>query len=292
MSVLKRNRNALRFIVAALLATSAILEIELLWRLPYAVMAGWPIPRWLTCAQVSLELFLSGALLVNGEYRKSLDIICCVLFTAFSAVTAFLWLTGEKSCGCFGRVSIHPAITFFVDVGIAASLAAIILFKEANYTHSGDDVSKKLGIRFAVIGCTCAMVFVLLFLHQPSGLTSDSTGFLRVGQNLRLSLGSIIDKERFYILCYRTNCPHCSLDMGNWIDWIGADAARNRSNWIIWNVGNEEETEDLMDGIPHDGLTIIRRPMPLLATPQILSIQNGSIEEVFASLEAFFSKRR
>ena len=65
---------------------------------------------------VPLELSL-GVWLVSGLFRKAGSLLGVLSFGFFVGVTAYKAITGELSCGCFGRIHVNPWITLLtIDV--------------------------------------------------------------------------------------------------------------------------------------------------------------------------------
>ena len=77
--------------------------------------------RWSLIAAVMVEMAL-GLWLVSGLYRRAAWAAGCVCFVAFGGVTLYKAVTGEASCGCFGKIEVNPWITLVLDVAAVAAL--------------------------------------------------------------------------------------------------------------------------------------------------------------------------
>jgi len=76
--------------------------------------------------QIPLELGL-GIWLVSGLFKKAAWLLATIAFAGFIGVTLYKGLTGEASCGCFGKIEVNPWITLFaMDVPI---LIALVIFR-------------------------------------------------------------------------------------------------------------------------------------------------------------------
>lgn len=77
-------------------------------------------PR-LQAATIELELVI-GLWLLSGMPAARWGAIG--LFSLFTIVSLYLALAGQRSCGCFGRVTVNPWITFALDLGAVLALLA------------------------------------------------------------------------------------------------------------------------------------------------------------------------
>ncbi len=73
--------------------------------------------------QIPLELGL-GIWLISGLFRKAGWLIATIAFAGFIGVTFYKSITGQASCGCFGRIVVDPWYTLFLmDVPLFLLLA-------------------------------------------------------------------------------------------------------------------------------------------------------------------------
>lgn len=63
--------------------------------------------------QVPLELGL-GIWLISGLFRKAGWLLATIAFAGFIGVTFYKSITGQASCGCFGRITVNPWYTLFL----------------------------------------------------------------------------------------------------------------------------------------------------------------------------------
>jgi len=115
-----RSFRTLQVCLGLLLLTAAALKTHQLVTEP-TLETGILDSRWFLMAVVEFEFFLAiwifAGLLPVWTWRASI-----ALFAVFSLVTLYKAVSGEASCGCFGRVSISPWFTFTLDVFVLAAL--------------------------------------------------------------------------------------------------------------------------------------------------------------------------
>jgi hypothetical protein len=69
------------------------------------------------------ELFF-GLWLLCGLYPRTIRLLSLTCFFAFLEVNSYLFLSGEKSCPCFGTLHVHPGQSALLD--LAAFLALLL----------------------------------------------------------------------------------------------------------------------------------------------------------------------
>lgn len=106
-----------------LLSTAGMKLYDLLYGQASALL--WlPSPRWILAA-VELETII-GLWLLSGWRAPWAWRISLILFAGLAAISAYLGMTGQSSCGCFGRVEVNPWWMFAVDL---LTFAALFLFR-------------------------------------------------------------------------------------------------------------------------------------------------------------------
>lgn len=66
--------------------------------------------------------FALGIWLLSNVFPWCCWLITLATFGIFTAVSCYLWVLGESSCNCFGRLSLHPGITFSIDLVVVLAL--------------------------------------------------------------------------------------------------------------------------------------------------------------------------
>jgi len=104
-------------IAGLVLIIASILKSHQLLTEPIMSKGFWE--SWLFFViQIPLELGL-GIWLVSWLFRKASWLLTLLAFGVFIGITLHKGLTGEASCGCFGRVHVNPWITLsLIDVPI------------------------------------------------------------------------------------------------------------------------------------------------------------------------------
>jgi hypothetical protein len=140
---------ALAFILfAAALAKCCQLAAELV---DWAAMTG---DEYFQLLVVAMELAVA-MLLMSGRMRHVARFAAFGLFAVFTAVNLYLVVTGEPSCGCFGKVPISPVVTLILDLAILVGLA---LFRP-KYATSESSIWRSLAPP-ALAGAAVSVVLV------------------------------------------------------------------------------------------------------------------------------------
>jgi len=110
----------MRFAMATILLTAAVLKA---WQLATVPVLGEGIlnTRWFNIFVVQFEL-LFGIWLLLGLLPKLTWLASVACFLVFSAVSLYLILLGEESCGCFGKIETSPVFTMTLDLVIVGCL--------------------------------------------------------------------------------------------------------------------------------------------------------------------------
>ena len=90
---------------------------------PVASMGAFSAPAF----KFLIVLFevLLGVWLLTGKYQLAAWLTVLVAFVGFTAVSFYQGWIGQASCGCFGKVTVNPWITFGIDlVAVTALLLA------------------------------------------------------------------------------------------------------------------------------------------------------------------------
>ena len=115
--------DTVRIAVGGLLLVAAGLKGYQLWSEPL-ITTGLLTSRWFLITVVEVEVLLGMcSLAAFVPFLTWFATLSC--FTSFAAVSLAKAVLGEVSCGCFGRVQIHPWFVFAFD---ANAVAALLLF--------------------------------------------------------------------------------------------------------------------------------------------------------------------
>lgn len=211
--------TCLRILLATVLLTAAALKATQL--------VGNPLPetslltsRWFVVVVVEGELAL-GMLLLSGLYVLPVWGITLACFSSFVVVALYKGLSGETSCGCFGRVAINPWYMAACDL---AAVAAMLWFRPssaASYSH------RSRRMRVAVVLSTIVIVGVpsgIIMAHSGpkasivEGLIEGRSYTILepqkwVGKRLpllpRISIGERLVSGEWTVVLYHYDCPNC-----------------------------------------------------------------------------------
>src|SRR5438270_5056315 len=101
-----------RFLCAGTLLAAALLKTNQLFTDPgLGLLYG---SRWRDAALAEYELALALWLL-SGFRLRSARRLALLTFTTFGAYALYLGVSGESSCGCFGKASVNPWWTVALD---------------------------------------------------------------------------------------------------------------------------------------------------------------------------------
>jgi len=132
--------------------------------------AGWINGRISLMIQAEIEilfgLWLFGGLMPRLSWAGALG--CFVLFTG---VTLYRGITGEASCGCFGKVSVNPWYTLVLDLGAIAAL----LWQRPDLSE-GKPAANRRGrlITVAAAGVVlCVAAGAAMAMYTPARLGAD-----------------------------------------------------------------------------------------------------------------------
>jgi len=115
-----------RVLLAFLLLSAAGLKIYGLVVDPLFEGSAFASPR-LNIVTIELEVLL-GLWLLSGMSLGIAWVVAEVFFFGLACISAYMALTGQRSCGCFGRVAVTPWLAFTIDV---AAITMLFLFRPA-----------------------------------------------------------------------------------------------------------------------------------------------------------------
>ena len=177
------------------------------------------LPSWLLIALAQIEVVL-GVWLVSGLYPRTAKSVAITCFAAFCGVSLYQVLSGEPSCGCFGRVSVNPRYVLLLDFFVVVVLwASPWEAPTGGATRSNRKRVVVFGVAVAALGAIQGAVY----LHaEGAGLQGGATKSGRpivlrpetwVGQKLpvldQLDIGRELTSGHRVVLLDHDNCPHC-----------------------------------------------------------------------------------
>ena len=215
-----------RLSVAALLLTAASAKGYQLATEPIPAAASLSA-RWLHIAGVELELLL-GLCLIARLYLATIWRITAVLFTAFAAVSLAKAISGQASCGCFGRVVVSPWVMLLVDFAV---LTALFRWPPPRWecewtmeTHHSMPNTMRAAVVMAVFALFGLPGAFLMASYEPSTLSPHGE---IIGQDTvvvlepegwhgkrfplldHIDIGEHLKVGTWVVLLYHHDCPKC-----------------------------------------------------------------------------------
>ena len=116
--------DVVRILLALILLVTAVLKAHQLATEPVANKDIFSY-RWSLILQVEFEILL-GLWLLSGLHKRLVWVIATACFSFFSCITLYKALSGEASCGCFGKIEVNPWYTLILDV---SAVVALLIFR-------------------------------------------------------------------------------------------------------------------------------------------------------------------
>lgn len=113
--------DAVRIVLGLVLLTAAALKGHQLATDPVAETSLFS-SRWFLIGVVEFELFF-GLCLLAGLCPRWTWRAALVCFTGFACISLYKAVSGEASCGCFGKVPVDPWHTFLLDLAAVIALS-------------------------------------------------------------------------------------------------------------------------------------------------------------------------
>lgn len=178
--------------------------------------------RWSMTAMVEFEIVF-GLWLLSGLHKRLSWLLAILCFSGFSVVTIYKALSGESSCGCFGRVQVNPWYTLIFDVTV---VLALLIFRpsprEGRLTrHYRLKMAVTVGL--ALIAGIPAGLLMSSYAAAITPIRSTTIGEskfiileprLWVGGDFPLLEHIKIDRElargKWLVVLYRDDCSGCA----------------------------------------------------------------------------------
>lgn len=188
---------ALRCFIGCLLMVAAIAKLS--------SDAGSPLVWW-HYALSHLELLLAAGC-ISGFASPIVRRALLTLFAVFGGYAGYLLLVGADSCGCFGRVEVHPAWMLALDVFLLGLL----------YRWTPDlQVAELQPSRLL----TCLTIYAVVALPMTALISAERSAEIVVlepagwsGRDLPIAnhvdIGGQLAKGKWVLLLYHNNCGKC-----------------------------------------------------------------------------------
>ncbi|NQT16619.1 MAG: hypothetical protein HQ582_27920 [Planctomycetes bacterium] len=215
--------DVVRIVLGLVLLAAAALKGHQLLTEP-VLGSGLLHARWLLIGLVEFELFF-GLWLLAGVLPKATWRLALACFTCFTAVSLFKALSGEASCGCFGRVPVNPWYTFTLDM---AAVMALSYWRpnKGGAVVGGRVRSQSFRLGGVALASLLLGITLALTMGSHSAATLSSTGEILgdsefvvlepeqwIGKRFPLleyiDIGSEISCENCILLLYHYDCANC-----------------------------------------------------------------------------------
>lgn len=257
---------AARAAAALLLLAAAAGKSAELWSAPTIEVAGLALPRWLAAIAIAGETALAAWLLAGIRSRIAAS-VAAILFAAFACISLASAWSGALSCGCFGRIAVHPLLTASVDAIVAAGLLR---------TWRDAPTTPRRYARSALTACAAAAcaLGVVLTLHRP-GIIAALPGLQAATADPQPEVR--IARGQWVVVLFRRSCPDCREHLAEWWDLAESDALDGTRNWAFIEVEAEPGSADPLAGRSSDYVQRWRTELPRSRTPQAWLVQDGII---------------
>jgi len=173
--------DVVRIVLGLVLLSAALLKGHQLATEPVAE-TGLLTSRWFLIGVVEFELVF-GLWLWLGLYPRRTWQLALLCFSTFGCVTLYKALSGEATCGCFGRVPVNPWYTLVLDL---AAVTALLRWRPARGAETsplppvgeGPGVRARAGTRLGwILGISLAAgIPAALSMASYQAATLDEAG--------------------------------------------------------------------------------------------------------------------
>jgi hypothetical protein len=202
-----------------------------------------PWQMWGRLGLIEFEV-LWGIWLWGGVSPRLTRKVSAVLFLALAAISAARGVRGDASCGCFGEVSIHPWLTFALDIGLALGLGL-------GCVEGGPPaVLPRRRVAVVVLLGLAMSLPVALLSRRPAlsrasvdGEIDDGASYVVLdparwrGKRLPLlkylPFGGELGHGRWNLLVYRRGCEKCDEAVGQLARATDAERSGRPGRWAL-----------------------------------------------------------
>jgi hypothetical protein len=253
------------------------------------------VDYWFTIALAIAEIAF-GCWLFVSMFPRATRCAALFCFLCLLGISLAKAVNGERSCGCFGPLSVSPWVTAGLDALVLAALAWAKPETKANATG-------RPWAAFALLsGASIAFTVALIFLASPAQLNANgnvegnaATVALRpeewIGQPCplipQMDIGSRLQRGEWVVLLHRAGCDVCREMMPRYLARVADSRKRSAGpGWALIEVPGEGESAAeswVAPGLLSGRLSETRRWV--VQTPIILRLEDGVVTQVTHSLE-------
>jgi hypothetical protein len=262
--------------------------------------------RWFLILEVEFEIAF-GLLLLSGLYRRLAWLAAIACFSIFSFVTFYKGISGEATCGCFGKVEISPWYTLIFDL---AAVIMLLIFRP-QMQHQPFHIN----LRPTIILIVLALLIGLPSAHAMinySPTTLNDNGIIEgegnfvilepkkwIGKQFPLfkyiNISDMLSQGNWIILFYRHDCHKCLQAISKYREMANETVSNGNFMKIAFlelPPYEEIDAEIRESWAPYIKGKLDNRHEWYVATPIIMTLRNGQVsalwEERTPSLEEIF----
>ncbi len=232
--------NVVRFTVGVILLTAAGLKGYQVAAEP-VVGAGILESRWFLAAVVEFEL-LFGLWLLAGLWPAHTWKAAIVCFSLFAGISLVKGMSGDVSCGCFGRVSVNPWYTFSLDAVIVVSL---VRFPPCAHVYAANKSRRYALLRTALTAIIWMAVGVpaAISMREPHVMNLTDSKEVPVGNAIMIleprdwigkrfpllkyiDIGDRLMTGGWIVVVVHHDCPECQEVMSRCVSASGGSGSR------------------------------------------------------------------
>lgn len=246
-------------------------------------VSGHQLPHWLFAFIIASQGSLSAMLLFGMRLRLTMA-LAGVMYFMFAIFDTYYWASGNSSCGCFGRIEIHPGIS------AAVSLLLSLFLYVAHRIKSSDIIiyrprSTRRRMCATFVALCISLSFLSVYAREFYKAQAERLGIPSSNSVIYQNLPKEIKRGDWLVVCYRFDCSHCKQNMPNWIEVALADAGSEPWKWAFVSV-DPPDKKLLFPDLYTGDITYLHIFSPELMTPYCFHFQDGIAIKAYPSPEA------
>ncbi|MGE5610769.1 MAG: MauE/DoxX family redox-associated membrane protein [Bacillota bacterium] len=280
----------MRCLVAAILLFAAVQK----WR----ELAAMPPSQWYAVGRVPLLLTQIGGeallaiWLASGLRPRLAWVVTALAFTGFLIISLWKTARGEVSCGCFGRLVVHPGYTAGLDAAILAGWYGV---RRHAWRQQGHGMSAYwiAGMLSLVVGGTLTAVWlnrpVFANLSNAAQLPAagdvvyfDASDWVGKPMPLRvhIDIGDRLSRGRWILVLHNSQCRRCRQVVPEYrqlaAQWTGRSNAPGIA--LVDVVPDASQADSEAPGRTSVLLGHITSSQKwFIITPAVLALENGTV---------------
>jgi hypothetical protein len=221
-----------KWIPAAVLFTAAALKAQqLATDAALGVLYGSKI---VTLMAAEGEVVLAIWLLI-GLWPQICRRVAITTFTAFSCYALYSFVSGSRSCGCFGQIRVHPQWTLVLDLALVATLWRWNASPDSTVKQSAILTRpRRIAVAVIMLGSIAILAATIVIASRSQNvLATDLDSMTKrnvivlepdkwIGNDFPLTnfidIGPRLLKGSWIIVLYHHDCPKCQAELQKYSD--------------------------------------------------------------------------